>query len=151
MIIANLQNSDRYLGIHPMFKKLFVYFKQTDWKTAPLGKIILEEDNLYINHVEIPGAQKDLQPLEFHNRYIDVHIPLSARETIGWADRSNLHEIKSPYQWDSDCGFYAEHPEQYFHVSPGMFAVVFPEDVHAPTIASGCLKKLIAKIKIDIL
>ena len=63
MIIANLQNSDRYLGIHPMFKKLFVYFKQTDWKTAPLGKIILEEDNLYINHVEIPGAQKDLQPL----------------------------------------------------------------------------------------
>ena len=25
MIIANLQNSDRYLGIHPMFKKLFVY------------------------------------------------------------------------------------------------------------------------------
>ncbi len=151
MIIANLQNSDRYFGIHSMFKRLFVYLEQTDWKTAPLGKIVLEGEDLYINHVKIQGAQKGVQPLEFHNRYIDVHIPLSVGETIGWADRSNLHEIKSPYRQDSDCGFYAEHPEQYFHISPGMFAVVFPEDAHAPAIASGCLEKLIAKIKIDIL
>ncbi len=151
MIIASLQNSDRYISIHPLFKELFAYIKQTDWTSIPLGKIVLKGEDLYINHVDVQGAQKDLQPLEFHNRYIDVHVPLSASETIGWADRVNLHDIETPYQTEQDCGFYKERPEQFFNVAVGMFAVVFPEDAHAPAIASGHLKKLIAKIKIETL
>lgn len=151
MILANLQNSDRYISIHPLFKELFAYIKQTDWNIIPLGKIVLKGEELYINHVNVSGSHKDLQPLEFHNRYIDVHIPLSSGETIGWSDRSKLYDIKIPYQFDSDCGFYNERPEQYFNVPVGMFMVVFPEDAHAPAIASGSLRKLIAKIKIETL
>lgn len=151
MIIADLQDSDRYISIHPLFRELFAYIKQADWDSLPLGKIVLKGDDLYINHVDVQGAQKDLQPLEFHNRYIDVHIPLSSDEIIGWANRADLHDIKTPYQAETDCGFYGERPKQFVNVAVGMFVVVFPEDAHAPAIASGHLKKLIAKIKIDML
>ena len=149
MVIANLRDSDRYILLHPLFQELFAYIKQTDWTTCRLGKIQLKEDILFINYVEVQGAAKDLQPLEFHNRYIDVHIPLSVTETIGWADRASLHEINVPYNDDSDCGFYKERPAQYFELPVGTFAIVFPEDAHAPAIASGSLRKLIAKIKIE--
>jgi biofilm protein TabA len=36
----------------------------------------------------------------------------------------------------------------YFELTDGQFAIFFPEDVHAPMIADGVIKKLIVKVRL---
>ena len=51
MIVSNLQNSARVESLHPLFKQLFDYVKANDLLNAPLGRIELDGDNLFINNV----------------------------------------------------------------------------------------------------
>ena len=121
MIISNLQNSGRVESLHPLFKKLFDYVKTHDLLHTPCGRIELEGNNLFINNVNPTCVTADKQVLELHREYIDVHILLEGKETIGWKAIEDL---------------------------PGQFAIVFPEDPHAPVIGEGKIRKLIGKVKL---
>ena len=90
MIISKLENSSRIEPLHPLFKRLFDYVKQHDLLSQVPQKIILKGDELFINHVLLEGKKKSEQPLEIHQDYIDVHILLSGKETIGWKAREDL-------------------------------------------------------------
>ncbi len=39
-------------------------------------------------------------------------------------------------------------PDMYFKLTAGQFAIFFPEDVHAPMIGEGTIKKLIIKVRL---
>ena len=84
MIISNLQNSGRVESLHPLFKKLFDYVKTHDLLHTPCGRIELEGDKLFINNVNPTCVTAETQVLELHHEYIDVHILLEGKETIGW-------------------------------------------------------------------
>jgi beta-galactosidase beta subunit len=45
--------------------------------------------------------------------------------------------------------FYSDAPDMYFQLTDGQFAIFFPEDVHAPMIGEGLIRKLIIKVKIE--
>ena len=51
MIVSRLENSSRIESLHPLFKQLFDYVKTHDLLNAPLGRIELDGDNLFINNV----------------------------------------------------------------------------------------------------
>ena len=93
MIVSNLQNSARVEALHPLFKQLFDYVKANDLLNAPLGRIELDGDNLFINNVNPECIPAEKQVLEMHRDYIDVHILLTGKETIGWKAIENLKEI----------------------------------------------------------
>jgi beta-galactosidase beta subunit len=44
--------------------------------------------------------------------------------------------------------FYADAPDMYFGLQQNQFVIFFPEDVHAPMIGDGTIKKLVIKVKI---
>jgi len=44
--------------------------------------------------------------------------------------------------------FYTDAPDMFFQLSDNQFAVFFPEDVHAPMIGDGEIKKMVIKVKI---
>jgi YhcH/YjgK/YiaL family protein len=52
------------------------------------------------------------------------------------------------YNPDKDVQLYNEQPDMYFQLTNGQFAIFFPEDVHAPMIGTGEIKKLVIKVKI---
>ena len=54
MIIARIEDSDRYYALHPLLKPLFEYVKSHDLLTAPAGRITLQGDDLFINVNVIP-------------------------------------------------------------------------------------------------
>ena len=90
------------------------------------------------------------QVLEVHRRYIDVHFPLTGEETMGWSPMSVLTtESVNPFNEEDDYAIYAEQAQSYHTIHPGEFAIVWPEDAHAPIIGKGTLRKLIAKVLID--
>lgn len=148
MIISRLENSSRIEPLHPLFKKLFDYVKENDLLNHELGRITLDGDELFINSVELDGVDAMKQALELHRDYIDVHIPLAGKETIGWKPVENLKLETLPYQKDKDCALYMDRPTAFVDVYPGEFVIVYPEDSHAPAIGRGKIRKLIAKVKI---
>jgi len=148
MILSNLQNSERIEGLHPLFKMLFDYVKTHDLLNAPLGRIELDGDKLFINNVELNGIAADKQVLEYHKEYLDVHILLAGEETIGWKPTGDIKEISQPYNKEKDCALSPEKAQDYIALKPGDFMIVYPEDAHAPTIGEGKIRKLIGKVKL---
>lgn len=148
MIVSDLKNSSRIERLHPLFKQLFDYVKRHNLQEMELGRITLDGDNLFINNVDLDGAKKEEQVLELHRKYIDVHMPLSGKETIGWKPLEKLEKEIAAYDGDSDCALYSDIPTAYVDIYPGEFVIVYPEDPHAPAISEGKIRKLIAKVRI---
>ena len=150
MILAHLNDSDRYASLHPLFKQLFDYVKAHDFTHVPAERIVLDGDRLFINVADVTLKSPEEQVLEVHRRYIDVHFPLSREEVMGWSSLNVLAtESMQPFNEEDDFAVYAERAQSYLTIHPGEFAIVWPEDAHAPIIGQGALRKLIAKVCID--
>ena len=148
MIITTLQHSERIEKLHPSFKRLFDYVKTHDLLNAPLGRIELDGDNLFINNSEPTCLSADEQVLEMHRDYIDVHILLTGQETIGWKSLETIQHISQPYQKEADYALSDDRPTMYTVLQPGECCILYPEDPHAPIIGKGKIRKLIGKIKL---
>ena len=149
MILSHISDSARYESLHPLFKQVFDYIKSHDLLNVPAERIVLDGDKLFINVADAKLVAKEAQKLEVHQKYIDIHFPLSGEEIVGWKHLSGLGESEAPFDAENDFALYAEKPSTYYTVLPGEFYIVYPEDAHAPIIGEGCLRKLIVKVLID--
>ena len=150
MILAHIEDSERYFSLHPLFKQLFDYVKTHDLSQVPAERITLDGERLFINVADASLKSPEEQVLEVHRRYIDVHFPLSSNEVMGWSPLQGLQtESVNPFNEEDDYAVYAEAAQTYLTIRPGEFAIVWPEDAHAPIIGEGKLRKLIAKVLID--
>ncbi len=148
MILSTLDNSKRIESLHPKFKELFDFVKKNDLLNRETGRIVLDDDILFINNVNPDMMAADAQVLEVHRDYIDVHIPLDKAEIVALKATGNCIKVKSPYNETDDYALFTDTPTNYVTVAPGEFMIVFPEDAHGPLIGEGKIRKLIAKVKI---
>ena len=147
MILDKLTNSGLYESVHPRFKKAFDFLNSTDLSQIPLGKIELEGSDLVVNIVEVDGKTVDDARMETHNNFIDIQVPVSQIETMGWKPTADLKEITQPYNSEKDLTFFADKAYNMLQIHPLEFAIFFPEDGHQPGIAQGKLKKIIVKVR----
>lgn len=148
MILDKLENSGLYESIHPRFKKAFDFLRNTDLMGLPVGKIELEGLDLVVTVAEITGKKADEVRMETHNRYIDIQVPISAEETMGWASEANLKHVTEPYNTEKDITFFGEKATNFLKIKPFEFAVFFPTDGHQPGIANDKIKKIIVKVRV---
>lgn len=149
MVLASLSEAGRYETLHPLFRRLFTYVKEHDLSRVAPGRVTIDGDDLFINVSDAALKAAGEQKLEVHRRYIDVHIPLSGPETIGWSPLDTLDvDPDAPFDEAGDFALYTAPARSYVTLRPGDFCIVWPEDAHAPVIGTGILRKLIAKVKI---
>jgi len=146
MILDSLQNAGLYETIHPRFKQAFDFLRNTDLMALPLGKIELDGSNLFANVFEITGKTVDTAKLETHNRYIDIQVPVTDAETMGWIAGVDLKEISEEYKPEKDITFFADKAYTFLTVNPNEFVLFFPEDGHQPGICEGQQKKIVVKV-----
>lgn len=146
MIIDKLENLEQYVSLNPLFAEAFDYIKSTDLNAHESGKTDLIDGKLAINFSQIRPKTKEEAKLETHNCFIDIQIPLTGMEIIGYTPRGNLAE--TPYDSADDISFYEGPVTDYLTVRPGMFAIFFPQDAHAPGITPEGLKKVIVKVHV---
>ena len=146
MILDTLENGKLYESVHPRFKKAFEFLNTTDLVNLPLGKIELEGSSLIVNVVEIPGKTVEVARMETHNKYIDIQIPISKVEKMGWIAGSKLKKVTDSYNQEKDITFFEDKATNFIEVQPLDFAVFFPEDGHQPGIVEGVIKKIIVKV-----
>jgi biofilm protein TabA len=146
MILDTLQNAGLYESIHPRFKQAFDYLRNTDLLTLPLGKVELDGKNLFANVVKTTGKTAETAKLETHNLYIDIQVPVTAAETMGWIAGNKLKNVTDSYNSEKDITFFADKATNFINVQPSEFVVFFPEDGHQPEISDDQHKKIIIKV-----
>ena len=146
MILDSLLNSGLYESIHPRFKQALDFLNNTDLINLPLGKIELDGSKLFVSVVEITGKTVETARLESHNQYIDIQVPVTAPEIMGWLAGDKLKDITETYNPDKDIAFFADTASNLLNVQPFEFAIFFPTDGHQPGIAEGRHKKIIVKV-----
>ena len=86
------------------------------------------------------------QAIEFLKSH-DLQIPLSGTEIMGYTAAKDCIPADAPYNAEKDITFFEGLAETYITVKPGMFAIFFPQDGHAPGITPEGVKKVIVKVK----
>lgn len=148
MVISSLSYADRVKYLHPSFENLFNYVLSHDLLHMDLGRIDVDGDNVFINNINPECVPEHEQQLEVHREYIDIHILLEGRERLGWRDTKTLFSCVQNYDYKSDSALYQDLPTSYVDLLPGQFAIVYPEDAHAPLIGRGKIRKLVAKVRL---
>lgn len=148
MIIDTINNAPKYFSVHPLFKQAFQYINATDLANAPDGKADIAE-GLKAIFSNAPGKTREtsLAKFECHDKNIDIQLCIHGVETIGWKPREKCVTPNGDYNAEKDVRFFHDTPDTYFELTDGQFAIFFPEDVHAPMIGEGEIKKLVIKVR----
>ena len=150
MIIDTLASAQKYYGLHKNFKIAFNYLASTDLNTAEVGVIeIADGVKIITSDNEGKTTQVATEKFECHNKNIDIQVCIRGNETIGWKPRTDCTQPKGDYNNEKDVLFFADTPDMYFNLKGGQFVIFYPEDVHAPMIGEGLIKKMVVKVRID--
>ncbi|WP_321331435.1 YhcH/YjgK/YiaL family protein [uncultured Bacteroides sp.] len=146
MVVDTLDNLEKYASLNSFFAQAIDFIKSHDLKSLELSKIELNGKDLCINVAQTNPKTKEQAKLETHNEFIDIQIPLSGTEVMGYTPGANL-PTNAAYNAEKDITFFEGMAENYVAVKPGMFAIFFPQDGHAPGISNEGVKKVIVKVK----
>ncbi|MCU0389097.1 MAG: YhcH/YjgK/YiaL family protein [Chitinophagaceae bacterium] len=150
MIIDTLDNAHKYFAVHPLFEQAFAYINKQDLTAAEDGKFTVDGDNLKAIFSNSPGktAEASTSKFECHNSNIDIQVCITGLETIGWKPRAKCLQPNGDYNAEKDVQLFFDKPDMFFQLTDGQFVIFFPDDVHAPMIGNGNIKKLVMKVKI---
>ena len=145
----------------PVIDEALAYLRSHDFtklaegRYYPRGKEHGEEMYADVQRYETKAA-KECYP-EAHKRYADVQFVAEGCEYLGWCPFSPELQVHAAYNDVLDIAFFERLvPESTIMLQPGSFAVLYPEDVHAPRMATEDgpgkpVTKVVVKISVDLL
>jgi YhcH/YjgK/YiaL family protein len=147
MIIDTIDNLAKYEAVNPLFKDVVDFLKKNDLNKLEAGKHPIKGADLFVNITTAKGRTPDAAVLETHRKMIDIQIPLDVPETYGYTPLCRLPEEE--FNAEKDITKYGDlMAESFVDCQPGMFAIFFPQDGHAPCISMAPeIKKAIFKVK----
>lgn len=146
MIIDKIENLDKYASLNPLFPQAIEFLKSHNLIEMEVGKTELKGADLVINIQQTDPKNKEQAKLETHNKFIDIQMPLSGTEVMGYTAAKDCQPADAVYDGEKDITFFEGAAQSYIAVEPGMFAVFFPQDGHAPGISESGLKKVVVKV-----
>ena len=147
MVIDTLDNLAKYESMNPLFKDVVEFLKNNNLDALEEGKHEIKGKDLFVNITTAKSKEPDAAVIEIHKKMIDIQIPLDVQETYGYTPLCRLPE--APYNEEKDITKYPDlMAESFVDCQPGMFAIFFPQDGHAPCISFAPeIKKAIFKVK----
>ncbi|MEM5567065.1 YhcH/YjgK/YiaL family protein [Psychroserpens sp. AS72] len=149
MIVDTLNNAKAYSSLHPLFETAFDYISHKDILSLEDGKFEITEGlKLIVATGDAKSKEESLKKFECHDAYIDIQICAKGLETIAWKPREKCTIKNGDYDPERDRRFFNDKPDMFFQLTDNQFAIFYPNDVHAPMIGNGEVKKLVFKVKI---
>lgn len=148
MVIDTLENLKEYVGMNPLFADVVKFIEENDLNSLEPGKHYIKDKDLFVNITTAKGKTPDQAVMETHKEMIDIQIPLDEEETYGYLPLEDLPD-DIEYNAEKDITKYPDIPgSSYVTCRPGMMAIFFPQDGHAPCISNAAeIKKAIFKVK----
>lgn len=146
MILAPIADLERYLLVHARFARAVEFIRHTGLAALAPGRHGAAGDEIYVSIDHKDGRGREGARLEAHRKYIDIQVTLSGEEEIGWTPLARCERPDGEFSAERDIGFFQDRPQLWVQVPPGLCAVFFPEDAHAPLGGRGPLRKAIVKV-----
>lgn len=148
MILDSLENLRMYESLNPNFSKAIDFILNTDLANLPLGRNEICGDDVFANVMEVQPRTKEEVPIEIHRKYIDIQVPITGDEIMGYTPIDEL-----PVAEYSDANDVTLYPvgmlaKDYFNVKRSMFTIFYPQDGHAPAVTPVKVKKVIVKVAV---
>lgn len=157
MIVGYLSNMKSEIALYPAgIQKGLRFLLETDLAALPTGKHEIQGSQIYVSVAEYESEPKEKRRLEAHVKYIDIQYIQAGEEMIGCGPLAEASGITEDRLAEKDVIFYSEVArETEVILTPGMFAVYFPWDVHRPNCRAGGqaakVRKLVVKIAMETL
>ena len=152
MIIGSLKNIDFYSALFPKCKKGFDFIKEAK-PSIENGKYDLS-DGLYAQVFnQIPKKSTEMF-LETHNEYIDIQFAFADYDMIGIKPAAECQNIHTPYNKERDITFFSDPLGELDYkvtLKAGDFAMLFPDEAHLPGCGQAEIKKIVVKVRKDLL
>ncbi|MDR2772610.1 MAG: YhcH/YjgK/YiaL family protein [Elusimicrobiota bacterium] len=151
MIIGNMKNIDFYSALFPKAKKGFDFLKGVSESTE--NKVYELADGIKAQVFMFKPAAPADRKLETHNEYIDIQFIVSGSDIIGIKPARECNEAIFPYNKERDITFFKGIPNYSIQIKTGDFAIIFPDEAHAPSSGEGDResKKVVVKVRKDLL
>ena len=149
MIIDSLSNAKKYFSLNPRFEKAFNFLVSNDLSKLEEKKYEIDGAKVYATCMVRQGLTPETAKHEAHDKYIDIQVCISGKESFGWSYRPDCKSVKDAYNAEKDIIFYADKPNTYVEIKPSQMAIFFPEDVHMPLVGSGEIKKVVVKVLVS--
>jgi len=134
MIQDTLDNSAGYEVLGPRFSKAFAFLRGVDG-TQTTGRHEIDGDRIFALVQKYSTKPAGSALFEAHRNYIDVQYVHSGRETILWAPLAAMKEETMAYDGAKDAALWKlVHDVTPLRLGPGHFAILFPQDAHAPCV-----------------
>jgi biofilm protein TabA len=156
MYVGSVKNLDKERKILPLpLIKGLEYLQRTDFSRTEIGKYEIEGSQIFaLVQEQQSGPKSDRRP-EAHIKYIDIQYVIEGNDVIGFGLPDLANEITEDLLTEKDCVFYKNiKAETDLVLTPGMYAIFFPEEVHRPNCQygkSGKLRKVVIKVAADLL
>lgn len=150
MIVDQLKNIDTYKGLSPDIYSGLQYLAKVVADVQPGTYVINERVKAIVSeYMTIANFERGY---EAHKHVIDIQYPIIGSERVKWSPIEGM-TVNIPYDSEKDRTFYKDPSPQMTHVDigNGIFAIMFPEDAHAPQHyirAPGIIKKITIKVSI---
>lgn len=149
MIKDRLENGHSYDSLHKNMRMVMEILQSLNLQELQPGHIELDGKYVYINVDEVNGRSRGEAKIEAHKKYIDIQMPISGKEVMGFMPVSELKDVTMPYDEAKDVIFFGDRITHWETVEPGEFIIFFPEDGHAPLVECGTAhRKLVVKISV---
>lgn len=150
MILDSIERLQSYSTLHPRFKKAMESIMAANYNELQPGEIKWDGEDIraIVIHDQLVNEKESTDYFECHNTYIDIQIVYEGVEQVGWKSRTNCLLPRGEYNTEKDVLFYEDKPELFFELKPAHFTIYFPDDVHAPMIGDGAIKKMVVKVRV---
>jgi biofilm protein TabA len=152
MVHDTIDNAARYEALNSRFAKAFAFLRTVDGTQAP-GRHDLDGDHCFALVQTYETKPMAMAKFEAHRKYVDVQFIHSGRETILWAPLAAMREETLAYDEAKEAALWKLVPDvTELHLSAGHFAILFPQDAHAPCVEWGRSEqvfKVVVKVAVE--
>jgi len=152
MIVTDLQHIERQLTMTQQMRQAVEFLHRADLLELPDGNVPIDGKRVFAILQRYRTAHLDKPQFEYHRKYIDLQFVLSGEEIIGWAPATEITPLFSYDEGQDVCtGLMETGKWSPVRLNAGQLAVLWPEDGHAPRLATEkvCLvRKIVVKVAV---
>lgn len=148
MIYGTIEHWQRYEGLSPALEKGLRFLAETDFDSVGPERIEIDGDEVFAS-VQSYETKPDNDTPEAHRKYADIQYLIDGEEYIGVAPLETMTEEAEAHP-ERDIWLYHGSTDRV-RIGNGRFAVLFPEDAHAPGIAvdqPAPARKCVVKVRV---
>ena len=149
MIYDKLINIGFYRGMNKNLDTAIDFILSHDLTKLPLGKTVVDGDNVYINVMDAQAFPIEERDYEIHKNYMDIQIDLAGVERIDTGDCTRMEPKE--YDETKDVAIAAAADLATCIIGPENFIICMANEPHKPNIAVSedtVLKKVVCKVHI---